>query len=549
MILKRHIPVFLTALVLAVSCGRVSEEEYLIPYSDVSPDPDGLLDSNVWLALPPAGGFHAPWDGLDDETLFRCYLTDSLFVFRFDVMDSTLALTPDFKSERDVEPEDRVEIFFSHPGELDTYVGAEMDPAGRVLDYKCAFYRKFDYDWNFRTLDYRHEIRPDGYSVAGSVTLDELSGFGVDPARGFQMGVFRADYRPDGEVNWFSLKSTDDKEADFHQPKVFFKARRDTDAPFGMRGAVLSVEDLGSANWPGIAKRNGINTLGTHVTPSQVLGFISSPEGKDFMNRCSELGIFVEHQLHAMGDLLPRNLFSSDSTMFRMDRNGRRVADFNCCARSAEALEIIAANAAKYAASLPATNHRYYFWLDDNSDPCFCPLCRDFSASDQALLIENKMLEAIRKVDPEASLAHLAYQKTMIPPGKVRPAEGIFLEFAPIERQWDRPLTDLDAPGRKGRMSHREVLDLLEANLKVFPAGTAVVLEYWLDVSLASDWRKPAVRLPWHPEVFVSDLKTYKSFGVRNVTSFAVYMDSAYFRDFPGEECLSDYGTILGVCR
>ena len=159
------------------------------------------------------------------------------------------------------------------------------------------------------------------------------------------------------------------------------------------------------------------------------------------------------------------------------------------------------------------------------------------------------MLEAIREVDPEATLAHLAYQRTMEPPVKVKPSDGIFLEFAPIERQWDRPLSDLDAPGRKGRMSHRRVMELLDANLKVFPAETAVVLEYWLDVSLASDWKKPAVQLPWHPEVFARDLEVYKSRGISNVTSFAVYMDSTYFNAYPSEECLRDYGTILGVYR
>ena len=536
-------------LALFVSCGEEREEVFLIPYSPVAPSFEGLLSSSVWEAILPVEGFHAPWNGLDDSTLFRCFVSDSLFFFRFDTRDSTLALKGDFSNEMDVEPEDRVEIFFSHPGELDTYVGAEMDPAGHTLDYKCSFYRQFDYSWDFSTLDYLHEIRPDGYSVAGAVTLEELSWFGIDMFEGVQMGVFRADFRPDGKVVWYSMKSTDDEKPDFHQPKVFFNARAERKSWFGMRGAVLSVEDLQTAPWPGIAARNGINTIGTHITPSQVLSFIQSDRGQAFLRECSDLGIDVEHQLHAMGDLLPRDLFEEDSTMFRMNREGRRVADHNCCPHSGKALGIIASNAARFAASLPATNHRYYYWLDDNSEPCFCPLCQDYSASDQALIIENRMLEAIRKVDPEATLAHLAYQETMEPPVKVKPSEGIFLEFAPIEREWDRPLTDLEAPGRKGRMSHRRVLELLDANLKVFPAETAVVLEYWLDVSLASGWRKPAVELPWRPDVFVADLGVYKDRGLRNVTSFAVYMDSTYFSVYPGEESLADYGTILGLCR
>lgn len=551
MIMRRILffALWLALLTSILSCNKREEKDFTIPYSSVAPPLESLLTASVWDVLPKVTGFHAPWDGLDDKTEFRCFVTDSLFLFRFDVLEETLTLKDGFQSEMDVEPEDRVEIFFSHPGKLDTYVGAEMDPAGRMLDYKCTYYRNFDYDWNFKTLEYSHEIRAGGYSVAGSVTLGELSEFGVDMDAGFLMGVFRADFRPDGGVNWYSMKLTDDKSADFHQPKVFFPARADKESWFQMRGAVLSVQDLATVDWPLIAKLSGINTIGTHMLPGEVIGFMESGKGRAFLDECRRYGIDVEHQLHSMGELLPRELFSEDSTMFRMDRHGHRVPDFNCCPHSEKALEIIASNAAKFAEALPATNHRYYFWLDDNSEPCYCPECKELSASDQALIIENRMLDSIRKVDPEATLAHLAYQATLPPPVKVKPSEGIFLEFAPIERQWDRPLSDLDAPGRKGRMSHREVVDYLEDNLKVFPAETAVVLEYWLDVSLASGWKKPAVNLPWHPEAFASDLETYAGYGIKNITSFAVYMDSTYFGSYPRQTCLSDYGTMMGVYR
>ena len=543
--------VIIACLVIFSACSKNKKEYYLIPHVTVSPVVENLLDSPVWKAMTQSKGFHAPWDGLTDETEFRCFATDDFFYFRFDVPETTLALTKDFKEEMDVAPEDRVEVFFSLPGKLGTYLGTEMDPEGRALDYKCTYYRKFDYDWNFRTLEYSHRTYQGGYSVAGRVSLDELAeeGFGIDVESGFQMGVFRADYREDGTVNWYSMKKTDDKKADFHQPSVFFDARVSRDSFFDMKGVVLSVEDLETAPWPRIAHDNGINTIGTHITPSQVVGFMTSEKGKAFLKECEELGIEVEHQLHAMGELFPRDLFEEDSTMFRMDENGRRVNDFNCCPHSEKALDMIARKAAEYAAALPATNHRYYFWLDDNGLVCSCPECKEYSPSEQALIIENRMIKAIREVDPKAMLAHLAYHNTMEPPVKVKPEEGIFLEFAPIERQWDRPLSDLDAPGRKGRMSHKEALRMLEANLKVFPAETAVVLEYWLDVSLASDWKKPAVDLPWHPETFVSDLATYAGYGLRNITTFAVYMDSTYFADYPQQPCLPEYGMALEVFR
>ena len=38
-----------------------------------------------------------------------------------------------------------------------------------------------------------------------------------------------------------------------------------------------------------------------------------------------------------------------------------------------------------------------------------CPKCRQFSDTDQALLLENHLLRAIRQVDARATFAHLAY--------------------------------------------------------------------------------------------------------------------------------------------
>ena len=72
-----------------------------------------------------------------------------------------------------------------------------------------------------------------------------------------------------------------------------------------------------------------------------------------------------------------------------------------------------------------------------------------------------------------------------------------------------------------------------------------MILEYWLDVSLFSGWKKPAVELPWRKDVFLSDVQTYASLGIRNVTSFAVYMDSAYWAAYPDTTPLREYGEGL----
>ncbi|WP_353128040.1 DUF4838 domain-containing protein [Parapedobacter pyrenivorans] len=317
---------------------------------------------------------------------------------------------------------------------------------------------------------------------------------------------------------------------------------------FKTRGLVLDVNDLSTVDWPRRAKEAGLTTLATHITPSQVSEFIQSERGQQFLEECKTYGIEVEHELHSMGDLLPRNLFEEDSTMFRMNEEGKRVADYNLCVHSEKAVKIVCDNAVKYAKILTPTTGRYFYWIDDAVPMCQCPECSPYSDSEQALLLENAIVNALRKeVDPKAMLAHLAYVNTLEPPVKVKPAAGIFLEFAPIYRRWDKSLLDTGATGWNAQqtITHGEHLRLLDENLKVFPAETAQVLEYWLDVSLFSGWKKPAVALPWHNQVFQEDIDVYAKRGIKHITSFGVYIDDQFIENFPDLTFLKEYGKGL----
>jgi hypothetical protein len=317
------------------------------------------------------------------------------------------------------------------------------------------------------------------------------------------------------------------------------------------RGVVLTVDDLSTLDWPRLASDAGLTTIGTHITPSQVAAFIHSDAGQKFIEDCKKYKLQVEHELHAMKDLLPRELFNKNPAMFRMSKEGIRTPDFNCCAHSLEGVAIIAENAVKYSEILPSTTGRYFYWMDDGAPMCYCKDCKQLSESEQALLIENAIIKTLREKIPEASLAHLAYVSKMKPPEKVKPAKGVFLEFAPIYRSWAKPLKestampDINIPDNGEEIPHGKTLDLLKKNLKVFPAATAQVLEYWLDVSLQSRWQKPAKKLSWHPDVCKSDVNTYTSLGIRHITSFAAYIDADYKQAYSDLSFIKEYGQIL----
>ena len=85
----------------------------------------------------------------------------------------------------------------------------------------------------------------------------------------------------------------------------------------------------------------------------------------------------------------------------------------------------------------------------------------------------------------------------------------------------------------------------IAASLPVFGKDDAQVLEYWLDVSLFSSWKRDAKKkLPWKRDVFLEDIAAYADRGIRHVTSFAAYMDADYVKQY-GEPPLDEYGEGL----
>ena len=315
---------------------------------------------------------------------------------------------------------------------------------------------------------------------------------------------------------------------------------------FDTRGVVLVPSDLTLAAWPQRAAQAGLNTIALHAPQQldELAAFIRRDAGQQFLAGCQRLSLRVEYALHAMSDLLPRELFEKNVTMFRVDQTGRRTPAFNCCPSSPHALEIISARAVEYARLFRPTTHRFFYWPDDGREWCRCDKCRGLRHSEQALLVENAMLRELRRADPQATLSHLAYGPTLEPPSQVKPEPGIFLEFAPINRSYDRPFAEQTNPLLTDR------LDVLDANLAVFPRHSAQALEYWLDVSRFSRWRRPAVKLPWQPEVLRADLDAYAQRGLRHVTTFACYLDADYVR-LHGEpwDAVADYGKATQIGR
>src|SRR3974390_26457 len=85
---------------------------------------------------------------------------------------------------------------------------------------------------------------------------------------------------------------------------------------FKTRGVVITPDDLLLGDWEKRAKQADLTTIALHPFPSTVQKFVQSDDGQAFLEQCHRFGLQVEYELHAMRELLPRNLFSKDKSLF-----------------------------------------------------------------------------------------------------------------------------------------------------------------------------------------------------------------------------------------
>jgi len=268
-----------------------------------------------------------------------------------------------------------------------------------------------------------------------------------------------------------------------------------TESPaFDKRGVVIYARNTAFADWFDFAPKVKLNTIAVHSFDDVVQ---AEP-------LAAARGLRLDVETHAFGgDLCPTN-----------HDNLRRETE----------------KMAELVRRLPDCVHDLFLWPKDASlKPCGCPEHQHLSASDEVLMLVNKLLAAARTVRPAERLCYLAYVNTLPAPKQAKPDDGVFLEWAPMNRCMSHALTDPDCT-----INARDHIPHLLDNLKLFPADQAQVLGYWLDSSLFNrgQYKANAGRLPLFPDIIRSDFKYYASLGFNEITTFAVGLDKEYFARF-----------------
>ena len=289
---------------------------------------------------------------------------------------------------------------------------------------------------------------------------------------------------------------------------------------------LIHPEEL-TKKWIDRAKRLGYDTLALHPrggkrapeTLAEMLEWLKTDKYREMIDYAISIGLKIEYEFHAVGYLLPRSLFDSHPEYFRMNEDGNRTPDSNLCFSNPDAIKIVKERAASLAKQLYRSTHNFYFWADDiRGSTCLCEKCRALSASDKNLMLMNEISDAVREVFSDARVACLAYQDTLPVPEKVTAHDGIFLEYAPIDRDMQKPVEEQSAD-KAGNIS---------ALLDFFGRKNSKVLEYWMDNSMFSNWQKPPKKYVPNKEVIAADVKYYASLGFECISSFGCFLGDDY---------------------
>lgn len=304
-----------------------------------------------------------------------------------------------------------------------------------------------------------------------------------------------------------------------------------------IKNILIHPEEL-SKKWIDRMVDGGIKILGLHPqgggkaveSLKELLSRLETKEYRELIDYAVSRGLEIEYEMHAARYLLPSELFDTHPEYFRATANGERTQKMNFCVSNPNALALVAKNAASLAKRLYKSRPVFYFWLDDARNVhCKCEKCKNLSPSDQQLIAANAMLGEIRKEIPEAKFAYLAYQDTLEVPESIKPADGIFLEYAPIEKYKNESQERIEIERQ-----------MLLKQAEFFSWKDSKVLEYWLDNSLFSGWKKPPQKFEADAEKIKKEVAEYGSLGFETISTFGCFLGDDY-EDIYGEADISGF--------
>jgi len=223
-------PMICLVMVLAVAgCATYHHEPVnllRVPYLSDLIKVDGNLDEECYTQRAPLTSFVVAADHTRKPPSTKAWLfwNEHSLVCAFECMDSTPAWAAPAADERNVDGQDRAELFLWTGDSKGPYFCIEAARGGAIHDYQARFYRKFDDTWS-PAGGWAHQVvlTADGYTVEMIIPKSAIEAMGLKLAPGarFKIGLFHADYdKLNGQPTWIAWIDHG-REPDFHTADSF----------------------------------------------------------------------------------------------------------------------------------------------------------------------------------------------------------------------------------------------------------------------------------------------------------------------------------------
>lgn len=223
---------YLSVFILFMTAGTLHPKENTKTYhvkriqEDIAITGNG--DAPQWGSASVLSDFSFPWEnGQPSFTSFRALHNEHWLYCLFEVHDNNVNIYKDKHEKREVVWSDRAEIFFTVDEKLSPYYCLELDPSGRVLDYKAEHYRKFDFQWTWPAggLMVKTNLSDRGYTIEVAISKQSLTSLGLLKDNSLQAGLYRADCialkGKDATFKWISWIKPQSETPDFHIASSF----------------------------------------------------------------------------------------------------------------------------------------------------------------------------------------------------------------------------------------------------------------------------------------------------------------------------------------
>ncbi len=183
---------------------------------------------SIWNEANSLTDFSSPWDTQPVKKIeFKALHNAEKIFFQFKVHDHQVHIHSSENRKNSIDNSDRVELFFRSDSSLNPYYCLEIDPLGRIMDFKAKPNKEFDFNWNWpiKDIEIKSRIASLFFIVEISITIQSLKELHLLKNGKIETGIYRAKYnkKKNGsfEPTWIPWVDPNTETPNFHTPTSF----------------------------------------------------------------------------------------------------------------------------------------------------------------------------------------------------------------------------------------------------------------------------------------------------------------------------------------